>query len=192
MPRFILSERDCANPKNKHLLAEAHALGFDCLEYIECHNVYYFADELSIDEQDRLSRELLIDSFTQEGSWEANGSASVNAPAHTIEVVFRPGVTDAVANEIARHAQSLGIDNAKRIATGQRFFIYSKSLSENDLSLLAEKLLCNTVIQQYSLHSLSNVFADQSAPQNSVQSIQLIGCSTEQLGAISEDLNAHN
>src|SRR5580700_9611646 len=111
--RYVVYQKSADNSKAKRLLAEAHHLGFNEIEKFDYADIYFLKGNLTIQDQQRLGNELLIESFLQEGQWENDDTADIKG--QIIEIAYRPGVTDTVADQILRCAKLLnihGLENA--------------------------------------------------------------------------------
>ena len=71
---------------------------------------------------------------------------------HIVDVYFHPGVTDTLAESVLAGASMLGITGIEHVETGRRYFL-DAHLSEDQVRTIAESLLYNPVIQQYTLHA---------------------------------------
>ena len=100
---------------------------------------------------------------------------SVNPGSLTIEVARRAGVTDRVAVQLAESAAQLG--HRIEAATGARFEITgADGLAEKDLRFLVDNLLCNSVIEIWSLGAVTPGFARSEEEESSaVETVPLRG-----------------
>ena len=104
---FIVGTRLAADPAAAGLLADAHALGVTGLERIGCFTLYFVEGHVTAPELDRLAAELFGDpvALTSTPRSDGDGVVSFNGASHRthiIETALRPGVTDPVADQIAR------------------------------------------------------------------------------------------
>ena len=185
---LVVSPRVASNARA--LVADAHALGLENIAHIEKHDLYFLQGALSENELQRLANELLTDAVTQKFSWR-NGNET--HAAQVIEVAFRPGVTDSVAHEIVRAAHALGITNVEQAATGQRFTVRgttAQPLTENELHLLARRLLSNDVIQHYALGEIEPTFPQDAHASGIVETVSLTELSDDELVQLSNTRRA--
>ena len=105
----------------------------------------------------RISTELLADAITQTYSAEqlpgSGDSANTNAAspgAWTIEVQFKPGVTDAVGDSTVKGIKDLGITGVNAVRTGHKYW-FTGALNAALLDTIAKRLLMNDVIQTFSI-----------------------------------------
>ena len=191
------------DPRNAGYLTDAHALGFHDLEQIVIQNIYFIEGQLSQDDCQKLSLELLTDPVTQFASWEELPSAPTSPGPDTVilEVALRPGVTDPVAEQIVRAAHEIGIHGVHHAATGQRFTLQfhasvssSSVLPSSDLirlsAALSAALLSNNVIQHWAIGSIEPSFPEEIASSGTVELIPLRSISDEELLSLSKSRRA--
>ena len=113
------------DPRIVGYLTDAHALGFQHLQSIIVHDLYFIEGQLSQEGLQQLALKLLTDPVTQSASWMELPTplSSLEPDSVILEVALRPGVTDPVAEQIVRAAHEIGIGGVHRAATGQRFIL---------------------------------------------------------------------
>jgi phosphoribosylformylglycinamidine synthase II/phosphoribosylformylglycinamidine synthase I len=116
---------------------------------------------------------------------------TINAPyrpqdvSHTIDITFLAGVTDTTAQSLIELTEILNITGLEQVATGERILIYGEP---DDLEGLANQVFSNPVIQQYRIDAEINPpFAKVSGEDDTVEIIELIGATDEQLLSISAE-----
>lgn len=192
--RFLTYPIRLGDPRSTGFLFDAHALGLQVVEQIECRDLYFIQGDLDPSQLERVGRSLLSDPVTQGVDWQMVGAdADLPLPERTcrIEVALRPGVTDPVAEQIIRAAHEMGIPALQSASTGQQFTI-TGPLEESDLRLLAQRLLANPVIQRYAIGQIDPVFpkpAEASArvemlPIRDLDDADLLALSAERLAAL--------
>jgi phosphoribosylformylglycinamidine synthase len=102
---------------------------------------------------------LLVDPVVQEARIFRT-EAAIEA-AHVVDVFFHPGVTDTLAESVIAGARLLGIHEIEHVETGRRYLL-DQRLHASEARFIAEQLLYNPVIQQYSLQ-LANASPASSA-----------------------------
>jgi len=146
------------DPRSRTLSTQIRTLGIDVPLEVCVSDLYFLQGDLTAEQVDRLGHELLADPVTQdfksqilnpqspgEGSWGL-GHGSL------IEVMPHPDVTDTVAENLVRGAQTLGIE-VQAARTGRRYQIQG-NLNAVALHTIARQLCCNEVIQTYHLGPL--------------------------------------
>ena len=141
--------------RGQALCQEASTLGLPPIESIRVSDLYFLAGELTLAECHRLCQELLCDPVVStysiaELTESLSSGPSVGHGAQVIEVCLHPGVTDAEAESLIAAARTIGVLSLSAAATGTRYVVHG-ALREQELRTLAERLLCNPVIQRYSL-----------------------------------------
>ncbi len=137
----------------------------------------------------KLSEKLLTDPVTE--SFQISSPAEIptsEIPAdHTLDVSLLPGVTDPVAENLVKTAQTLGLESITWAATGQRYFLEG-NLSSTDLATLATKVFSNEVIQRYAIDQvLTPPYVEHIASDGTVEMIELRFADSERLLQISNE-----
>ena len=138
-------------PQGNGLLGDIAALGIDGVERVVCTDLYFLPGVLAEADVARLANELLADPITQRARWD-DVASPVQIPPETVsvEVGLLPGVTDSVADNLVARAHMLGMEQCNAAATGQRYLLYG-TLSDAQVQTIAQKLLCNAIIQHYAV-----------------------------------------
>jgi phosphoribosylformylglycinamidine synthase len=106
---------------------------------------------------------------------------------HTVEVSYRPGVTDIPARELAKGMVEIGLPRCD-VATGIRYDLAGE-LSSDEVRALARKLLCNATVQHYALGPLAPPFGSGEeifAGDQVTESIEIVGLDDAALQALSK------
>ncbi|MCG2788015.1 MAG: phosphoribosylformylglycinamidine synthase subunit PurS [Anaerolineae bacterium] len=181
------------DPRSAGFLSDARALGFHDLQRIKCQDLYFIEGQLSQEEMQQLALKLLSDPVTQnvESSVlkvERNLSTSQPSTFTTLEVAYRPGVTDPVAEQLVRAAHELGFRGVVRAATGLRFNV--EGLDAGQVNKLARQLLVNNVIQHWALGEIVPSFPEEAQASGEVEIIPIRSASAEELLSVSSTRRA--
>lgn len=128
------------------ILQDILDLGINGVESVRTAAIYWIEgslDEISIH---RIGNELLADPITQQYSID---QIQISEKQWTIEVQYKPGVTDAVGDSTVKGINDLGISKVSRVRTGKKFCITGE-LNLNKIENISKRLLLNDVIQSYS------------------------------------------
>ncbi len=180
------------DPRAKTLLETARALLEDTkitdttLLSIEVSDLYFIDGKPNKKQLERLRSQVLSDTVAQVASWQ--DSAQRNQIANSVEVAFRPGVTDTTSEEIVRISGVLGLP-ITRAATGKRFVVEG-NLSEAQLQTLAKNLFANDVIQHFSFGAIAPSFPETVAASNLVEIIPVRELSSDALLELSRTRRA--
>ena len=193
--RFIVSPKSSQDARSAAYLHDARALGLTSITSITRSDLYFVKGNATIDQIERLGREILHDPVTEIIQWqicEANGATGdrKKVDGQVVDVTLRSGVTDPVAEQILRAAHSLSITGINAASTGQRFVIKAAKSSEIDIRQLADRLLCNPVIQRYALDEISPAFPTAAESSGRVDTIHLRSLTAERLLSVSLDRRA--
>ncbi len=183
--RFIAQSK-FSEPRAGVYLADARALGFNDLRCITIRNLYFIEGQLSEETCRRLALNLLTDPVTQAVSWDEMPAPPIPPEPDSVmlEVSFRPGITDPVAEQIVRAAHELGLDGVHRAATGSRFDV--EGLNVKQVEKLAKALLANSVIQHWKIGSIEPSFPEGVESSGTVEIIPIRELNDEELLALSK------
>ncbi len=155
------------------LLSQIAHIGIDRVEDAQVSNLYFLRGMLSPEVVNRLATELLVDPVVEDFRWrQVNEPPPPGEPEHVIEVGFLPGVTDPVAWHLLRRTRLLNLGSIEAATTATRYTFHG-SLSPTDLHLIAHEILCNDVIQLYTLGPLQPAFVPHAEPNAQVDIIPL-------------------
>ena len=128
------------------ILEDIADLGISGVISVRTATVYWIKGTINSDMVERIGRELLADPITQVFTYK---SENVNKSHWTVEVQFKPGVTDAVGESTVKGIKDLGISGVDVVHTGQKYWL-TGTLDLDILQTIAQRLLMNDVIQTYS------------------------------------------
>lgn len=128
------------------ILQDIVDLGINGVESVRTAAIYWIEgmlDEIAIH---RIGSELLADPITQQYSID---QIQTSEKEWTIEVQYKPGVTDAVGDSTVKGINDLGISEVSRVRTGKKYSLIGK-LNTDNIENISKRLLMNDVIQSYS------------------------------------------
>jgi phosphoribosylformylglycinamidine synthase subunit PurSL len=163
---------DLPDGRATHLLARLERLGIPPVPQVRISDLYFLRGNLSVTVLDRLAVELLVDPIVEGYHLQPIHAPRAGDRALAVEVGYLPGVTDAVADNLLRRARLMGIGGLEAAATGKRY-AFGDSLSTDDLHTIARELLCNDVIQSYSLAPFRPAFVPHAEPSTHVETVPL-------------------
>lgn len=152
--RLTISQKG-PDPRAESVWRNAHDLGLGNLQSVDVADIYFLKGALSQSDRDQI-QSILLDPLLQTGSWELCGESANSRPdigstrCHVIESILHTGVTDSVAAELQRLAATVGIEVVT--ATGKRFVVAGE-LERSDIEHLANSVLANPIIEQWSIDS---------------------------------------
>jgi len=138
-------------------------LGIRTVRAVRTAQLYFIQADWTEAQVERCCRELLIDPLVQEYSYWLGERAmprpeiALSDDAHIVEVIFRPGVTDNLADDTMRGLSTLGLGDGVRVRTGQQFILFG-SVTEDELDRIARRVLCNPLIQTYTFGPITPAF----------------------------------
>jgi len=173
------------------LLADFEALGITGVERVETAKLYFLRGDLDAGALSYLCAQLLADPVTETARWwhseDENPDFGRDSPGWSVYVGLLPGVTDTVADNLLKRARMMGINSLRAVATGYCYRIEG-DVSEEDVHTIAQRLLCNPVIQHFELdHFCPHVGIPSSQYRLSALTIPLLQLSEQELMDISHD-----
>ncbi|MCY4403295.1 MAG: phosphoribosylformylglycinamidine synthase subunit PurS [Candidatus Poribacteria bacterium] len=120
-------------------------LGISGIESVRVAAVYWIEGSIDAETIDRICSGLLTDPITQTYTYGAKTDSSLS---WTIEVQFKPGVTDAVGDSAVKGINDLGITDVTTVKTGHKYWL-TGTLTAEIVETIAQQLLMNDVIQTY-------------------------------------------
>lgn len=139
------------------ILQDIGDLGITGVESVRTAQVYWIQGHLHAREIERVCSELLADSVTQDyrlsnASTDVTEATAKTEFSHsriwTIEVRFKPGVTDTVGDSVIKGIHDLNISGIESVQTGQKYWVHG-NLNHSKLETIAQRLLANGVIQTF-------------------------------------------
>ena len=127
------------------ILEDIADLGISGVDSVRTAMVYWIEGSLDAQTIDRIGAELLADPITQTYTFTAQNDA---AKDWTLEVQFKPGVTDAVGDSTVKGITDLGFIGVTTVRTGHKYWL-TGTLNAEVLETIAQRLLMNDVIQTY-------------------------------------------
>lgn len=192
--RFVVRPLASSDPRSHSLLMDAHALGLTAITNITCYDLYFLKGDLTPAQAERLGKALLHDPITQTiECTPIETPLPILTDTWRIETALRPGVTDPVAEQIVRAAHAIGITGLQEACTGQAYLVQGHTLTPQDLQDLAERLLANPVIQQYTLdaqHGITPVFPIPAQATNKTTLLPIRNLNDEELLQLSKQRRA--
>ena len=134
------------------ILEDIADLGISGINSVRTATVYWIEGSLNAQAIDRIGTELLADPITQKYTFATQNNATKN---WTLEVQFKPGVTDAVGDSTVKGINDLGITGVTTVRTGHKYWL-TGILNAEVLETIAQRLLMNDVIQTFSYQEPSS------------------------------------
>lgn len=127
----------------KNILEDISDLGISGVNSVRTANLYWIEGQLDSQSIERIATELLADPITQNYTYD---SAKKPNKDWTIEVQFKPGVTDAVGDSTVKGINDIGITTVSTVRTGKKYWLSGK-LNQDSVEIITQQLLMNDVIQ---------------------------------------------
>ena len=127
------------------ILEDIADLGISGINSVRTATVYWVEGSLNAQAIDRIGAELLADPITQTYT---SVTQADTAKGWTLEVQFKPGVTDAVGDSTVKGITDLGITGVTTVRTGHKYWL-TGDLNAEIIETIAQRLLMNDVIQTF-------------------------------------------
>ncbi len=127
------------------ILEDIADLGISDVDSVRTATIYWIEGSLDTQSIDRIGAELLADPITQAYTFATQNDA---AKGWTLEVQFKPGVTDAVGDSTVKGINDLGITGVTAVRTGHKYWL-AGDLNAGVIETIAQRLLMNDVIQTF-------------------------------------------
>ena len=139
------------------ILQDIGDLGITGVESVRTAQVYWIQGHLHARAIEQVCSELLADPVTQDYRL-SNASTDVTEAefshtVSTVEVRFKPGVTDTVGDSVIKGIHDLNISGIESVQTGQKYWMHG-NLNHSELETIAQRLLANGVIQTFDIEFL--------------------------------------
>ena len=143
-----------------NILKDIKDMGISGTTKVKTAQLYLINGDLSQNDAILICKELLTDKITQQYNIKIQGTGYrvqgitpkpyplTPNPCFIVQVWYKKGVTDAVADTVKKGAADLGVKAIDTIKTGQEYTITGK-ISAEKVREIAEGLLSNKVIQDY-------------------------------------------
>ena len=136
------------DPGSRGLCNDILDLGIKGITAVETGSIFLIKGKISPAGLKKVAQELLVDSVTQEFY---SGKRVLPKRAVSVEVWFKEGVTDTVGETAQKGMADLGITGEFSVSTAKRYLLYGKNISESKAADIANRLLANEVIQNYTI-----------------------------------------
>lgn len=184
----VFWKADVPDGRARAFLQDVHELGVGDVTSLQVSDLYFVRGDLSLAQVERLCYELLVDPVVQDCTVRAFDHAPPTEGECmraniVVEVGFHPGVTDSVADNLLRGAGRLGIA-VTQAATGKRYQLAGE-LHPEQARQIATGLLCNEVIQSYTIGEMQPPFAPPALASDVVESVPIREMEDHELQALS-------
>lgn len=132
---------------SESLKQEIAHLGYEGVDDIRIHSIYFLIGTATQAEARRIADELLTDQITEEYILCSQDQDPVTLPGYSsLQVIYHPGVMEPVEDSTLKGIRDLKISSVASVRTAKRYF-FKSTLSRAELFAVAEKLLYNKLIQ---------------------------------------------
>ena len=150
-------KNDVTDPVGFLTKKEIDDLGIQGVKEVKSISTYSIHGEMTEEEVRKICEELLSDNQIQEFGYKGknvDNSLKKDFPgAWLVEISFKSGVMDAAGMSAEKAIEILGVSEVKKVRTGNKFLIIG-NISEEDVKKICERVLANSLIQDYKYYRI--------------------------------------
>ena len=141
----VFSREHSADVHGNSVLEDIRELGIDSVEAVQSAKVFLIEADFDKKLAERLAKELLTDSVSEQYYIGRSGAPAGLAKATLIEVHLKSGVTDPVAESVMTAMTDMGV-TAQNVRTARKYILLGK-ISQTQTDTIARKILANDCIE---------------------------------------------
>jgi phosphoribosylformylglycinamidine synthase len=166
LPVFRVEVAFDAAYRRNEIHGQLQGAGFRLAGNVEVRELYFLQGDLHPADVDAISSSLILDPVTGRCTIRQVGAQDGVESFNRIEVTFKPGVTDSIAERLLAAAHEIGVA-ALRAARSGISYRFSQPLAEDTAHRLAQDVLANATVQDYAIGEILPVFLDtlETAPR---------------------------
>ncbi|MEW6556441.1 MAG: phosphoribosylformylglycinamidine synthase subunit PurS [Elusimicrobiota bacterium] len=143
---FVKCKDKVFDAEAEKIKKDIFAMGVKKKLSVKIAQIYKISGSISFRKIKKICTALLVDPLIQ----VININFESQNKCLAVEVYYKNGVTDTVAETVKIGIKDMGIGNELFVKTGKKYFFESiPRLSKKELKLIAKKILANTVIHNY-------------------------------------------
>ncbi|MDR0977707.1 MAG: phosphoribosylformylglycinamidine synthase subunit PurS [Endomicrobium sp.] len=146
----IFTKEGFKDSRGEHVLSDILGIGIEGVAKVNYASLYIIDGAVTQDEAQAIASELLSDKITESYTIDSKSPHCGTFNSFVIEVFYKKGVTDTVAESVVKAVKDLGIVEEVKVRTGHKYYIYG-NVSHDVLDKIAVKLLANTLVQEYKI-----------------------------------------
>ncbi len=143
----ILCRRGVHDAQGRAIQKDILDLGIKGVTFVKTAQLYEIRGSISLSNIHKICRNLLVDPITQTYHVNRRGLSSCT---WSVEVWYRKGVTDHVAESVQKGIRDMGFTMLLEIKSGQKYML-AGNINEKEAKMICRRLLVNSVIQTYFL-----------------------------------------
>lgn len=181
-------EKKGINPEVNTLKKSIRDLGINKIEDLKLIYIYYLLTDLPFKTVKKIAQDFICDAVSETFVVKQVKSRSDKNISHTVEIVYKPGVMDPVAENVMIGLNDLGYKDCL-IRTAQRY-VFPKNLSAGLVKKITENLLYNPLVQEIVNNSLNLkeiIQLSELKADFTIQYIDILNKTKSQLRKISQE-----
>ena len=146
----VRTKKDFVDPQGQHIVSDITEIGIKDISSVKYVAIYKIDGNITDKQANFIAKELLSDQITED--FEVKKYKKIEDKKlenNSVEVWYKPGVTDTVSQSVIKAIKDLGIMEELAVKTGKKFCFEGEKTDTNKLKKIATGLLANTLIQEY-------------------------------------------
>lgn len=123
-------------------------MGMRNVEKVNVSDLYLFEGNIGEKEVKEIAENILFDRVSQKYSLNRKLSGKKNL--WIVDVWYKKGVTDLVAETTKKAISDYGIKKEINVSTGKKYYIYG-NFTEKEIKIICDRMLYNSLIQDYEI-----------------------------------------
>lgn len=123
-------------------------MGIYDVKKVNVSDLYAFDGNIEIKEIKEIAENILLDRVSQK--YSINTETTKEKNLYLVEVWYKKGVTDMVAETTKKAISDYGLKKDINISTGKKYYIYC-SLKQTEIKKICVRLLANPLIHDYKI-----------------------------------------
>ncbi|MEO0092229.1 MAG: phosphoribosylformylglycinamidine synthase subunit PurL [candidate division WOR-3 bacterium] len=176
------------NPEAEALKKSIQDLGINKVQDLKIIYIYYLLTNLPIETIKKIAQNFICDAVSERFTIKRVSEKTTKNLSHTIEIAYKPGVMDPVAENVMLGLKDLGYKDCL-IKTAQRY-VFPKNLSASIVKKITENLLYNPLVQEIVRDSSSIInigYSQELGPKFSIQYVEILNKTKSELRRISQE-----
>ena len=146
----VRTKKGFVDPKGQHIVSDITEIGIKDISSVKYVAVYKIEGNITDKQANFIAKELLSDNITED--FEVKKYKKIEDKKlenNSVEVWYKPGVTDTVSQSVIKAIKDLGIKEELVVKTGKKYCFDGKNIAPIKLKKIATNLLANILIQEY-------------------------------------------
>jgi len=147
----VCNKKDIPDAFGQEIKNSIRETGISGIEEVFTADLYYFEGDISSEDIEKIAQDVLLDSVIQQYFLDDVHIRNIKEEDYVVvDVFYKKGVTDAVAETVSVAIKDAGIKKEVRVSTGKRYYLKGVFTKE-EIERICDKVLANRLVQDYSI-----------------------------------------